>query len=173
MSFWDSFTKSASDAAETTKLVTLRSAKQVCDIRASVSASNERSTASSSSPRQLADIQTHTLTICTTHARARTQAEIMYIESQITSTLNAFGNDAYPAMEANDSERVRAFFVAAKRVVDQYRADIAAKNQDIDELNERIARVGLDDDVPAVRLERPGDVRSQSRHASGSSLNDL
>lgn len=128
MSFWDSFTKSASDAAETTKLVTLRSAKQ---------------------------------------------AEIMYIESQITSTLNAFGNDAYPAMEANDSERVRAFFVAAKRVVDQYRADIAAKNQDIDELNERIARVGLDDDVPAVRLERPGDVRSQSRHASGSSLNDL
>jgi len=128
MSFWDSFTKSASDAAETTKLVTLRSAKQ---------------------------------------------AEIMYIESQITSTLNAFGNDAYPAMEANDSERVRAFFVAAKRVVDQYRADIAAKNQDICELNERIARVGLDDDVPAVRLERPGDVRSQSRHASGSSLNDL
>jgi hypothetical protein len=57
--------------------------------------------------------------------------------------------------------------------VDQYRADIAAKHQDIDELNERIARVGLEDNVPAVRLERPGDVRSHSRQASGSSLNDL
>jgi len=74
--------------------------------------------------------------------RASKHAEIMYCESQMKSALSQFGQDAFPAMEADDSERVKALFVAVKALVDGHRADIRAKREEIESIEAEMARVG-------------------------------
>ena len=101
---WDSFAKSAGDAAETTRLMALRASKQ---------------------------------------------AEIMYCESQIKSALSQFGQDAYPAMESDDAERVKTLFVACKALVDGHRADIQTKRGEIESIEAEMARVGQETNAGA------------------------
>jgi len=98
----------------------------------------------------------------------------MYIETQITHAMQLFGCESYPAMDVGDVERAQRCFAAAKRVVDAHRADVASKLREIDDINDRLARVGEENQTVNVRLERPMDVRPTSRGAnSQSALNDL
>ena len=95
--WWNSIQKGATEAAETTKLVSMRT---------------------------------------------KLQAEVMYIESQIKTVLQKFGVDVFPHMENNNSAQVQQHFTEAKREVDTFREQVAAKNAEIADINRSMENVG-------------------------------
>ena len=94
----------------------------------------------------------------------------MYVESQISSAMSAFGVEAFAPMESGDAAAVDAAFRRAKTSVDALRADLASLRAEVDAVDADLAAVGRRDAItvdaatPAVRARAPG---------SGSSLQDL
>ena len=67
-------------------------------------------------------------------ARQQTWAEVLYLEQQIKGILQKFGVDVFAHMESNNSAQVQQHFTEAKREVDVFREQVAAKNAEIAEI---------------------------------------
>lgn len=74
--------------------------------------------------------------------RTKLQAEVMYIENQIKTCLQKFGVEVFPHMENNNSAQVQQHFTEAKREVDVFREQVAAKNAEIADINRQMENVG-------------------------------
>ena len=94
----------------------------------------------------------------------------MYIESQISSAMSAFGVDAFPAMESGDTAAVNAAFERAKRAIDAKRAELDELRRDVDRVDAELADVGRTERTE--RVAATPDVRARAP-GSGSSLQDL
>ena len=74
--------------------------------------------------------------------RTKLQAEVLYLEQQIKGVLQKFGVDVFQHMESNNSAQVQQHFTEAKREVDAFREQVAAKNAEIADINRQMENVG-------------------------------
>ena len=74
--------------------------------------------------------------------RTKLQAEVLYLEQQIKGILQKFGVDVFAHMESNNSAQVQQHFTEAKREVDVFREQVAAKNAEIADINRQMENVG-------------------------------
>ena len=74
--------------------------------------------------------------------RTKLQAEVLYLEQQIKGVLQKFGVDVFQHMESNNSAQVQQHFTEAKREVDTFREQVAAKNAEIADINRSMENVG-------------------------------
>ena len=146
MSFWDSVTTGAQNAAETTKLVSIVRPlffSAFCCVLSPFS--------NSIAPRTTTvvyagtDTRTNTRTLSLspkTTQRTKLQAEVLYLEQQIKQIMQNFGVECFPHMEQSNSGLVQQAFLNAQRGIEEYRTKIEEKNREINELNQQIENVG-------------------------------
>ena len=170
MSFWDTVTTGAQNAAETTKLVSL-----VSFPRANANALQFRSiennfpifhffqffkfprtshapssilafTITSRSSFRVSELtilnRDYSLSLSLTRQRTKAQAEVMYFEQQIKQVMQQFGCECFPHMEQSNSGLVQQAFLNAQRQIEHLRSRVEERQREINELNEQIERVG-------------------------------